>query len=176
MRLPPQAFPTDVCGTVYARQRGAAWPKPDVVKRKSPPSPATQRSRKWRATRAQLIRRGSRLELSLSSQNKSRTKIPNPQGQGWEKQRKDKSFQYRFSLMVPVEGIEPPLLAEHDFESCASTSSATRARRMIRKRSSRMRPGTGPLFRQRHVPRGTSIYSRAGGVHGRQCTLPGGET
>jgi hypothetical protein len=30
--------------------------------------------------------------------------------------------------MVPVEGIEPPLLAEHDFESCASTSSATRAR------------------------------------------------
>jgi hypothetical protein len=28
---------------------------------------------------------------------------------------------------VPVEGIEPPLLAEHDFESCASTSSATRA-------------------------------------------------
>jgi hypothetical protein len=31
-------------------------------------------------------------------------------------------------LLVPVEGIEPPLLAEHDFESCASTSSATRAR------------------------------------------------
>jgi hypothetical protein len=30
--------------------------------------------------------------------------------------------------MVPVEGIEPTLLAEHDFESCASTSSATRAR------------------------------------------------
>ncbi len=29
--------------------------------------------------------------------------------------------------VVPVEGIEPPLLAEHDFESCASTSSATRA-------------------------------------------------
>lgn len=29
--------------------------------------------------------------------------------------------------MVPVEGIEPPLLAEHDFESCASTNSATRA-------------------------------------------------
>ena len=39
--------------------------------------------------------------------------------------------------MVPVEGIEPPLLAEHDFESCASTSSATRARRMIRKSMSR---------------------------------------
>jgi hypothetical protein len=33
----------------------------------------------------------------------------------------------RFLLVVPVEGIEPPLLAEHDFESCASTSSATRA-------------------------------------------------
>jgi|ERR1700733_14259768 hypothetical protein len=31
------------------------------------------------------------------------------------------------SPVVPVEGIEPPLLAEHDFESCASTSSATRA-------------------------------------------------
>src|SRR5579862_8377729 len=29
--------------------------------------------------------------------------------------------------LVPVGGIEPPLLAEHDFESCASTSSATRA-------------------------------------------------
>jgi hypothetical protein len=31
------------------------------------------------------------------------------------------------SMVVPVEGIEPPLLAEHDFESCASTNSATRA-------------------------------------------------
>ena len=31
------------------------------------------------------------------------------------------------SLVVPVEGIEPPLLAERDFESRASTSSATRA-------------------------------------------------
>src|SRR5260370_41725612 len=31
--------------------------------------------------------------------------------------------------LVPVEGIEPTLLAEHDFESCASTNSATRARR-----------------------------------------------
>lgn len=29
--------------------------------------------------------------------------------------------------LVPVEGIEPPLLAEHDFESRASTNSATRA-------------------------------------------------
>ena len=33
--------------------------------------------------------------------------------------------------MVPVEGIEPTLLAEHDFESCASTSSATRASRLF---------------------------------------------
>lgn len=32
-----------------------------------------------------------------------------------------------FGDMVPVEGIEPTLLAEHDFESCASTSSATPA-------------------------------------------------
>jgi hypothetical protein len=30
-------------------------------------------------------------------------------------------------FVVPVEGIEPPCLAAHDFESCASTSSATRA-------------------------------------------------
>jgi hypothetical protein len=29
--------------------------------------------------------------------------------------------------MVPVEGIEPPFLSERDFESRASTSSATRA-------------------------------------------------
>ena len=34
-------------------------------------------------------------------------------------------------LVVPVEGIEPPLLAEHDFESCASTSSATRASALL---------------------------------------------
>ena len=31
--------------------------------------------------------------------------------------------------MVPVEGIEPPFLSERDFESRASTSSATRATR-----------------------------------------------
>jgi hypothetical protein len=30
--------------------------------------------------------------------------------------------------LVRVVGIEPTLLAEHDFESCASTSSATPAR------------------------------------------------
>jgi hypothetical protein len=33
--------------------------------------------------------------------------------------------------MVPVEGIEPPCLAARDFESRASTSSATRATRVI---------------------------------------------
>ena len=31
------------------------------------------------------------------------------------------------SVLVPVEGIEPPFLSERDFESRASTSSATRA-------------------------------------------------
>ena len=30
-------------------------------------------------------------------------------------------------LKVPKEGIEPSLLTEHDFESCASTNSATSA-------------------------------------------------
>jgi hypothetical protein len=34
---------------------------------------------------------------------------------------------YGEKVLVPVEGIEPPLLAERDFESRASTSSATRA-------------------------------------------------
>ena len=32
-----------------------------------------------------------------------------------------------FSFVVPEVGIEPTLLAEHEFESCASTSSAIRA-------------------------------------------------
>ena len=41
--------------------------------------------------------------------------------------KKVKQNQNRILRLVPVEGIEPPLLAEHDFESCASTSSATRA-------------------------------------------------
>src|SRR5580704_6325449 len=31
------------------------------------------------------------------------------------------------AMVVPVEGLEPPFLAERDFESRASTSSATRA-------------------------------------------------
>ena len=31
-------------------------------------------------------------------------------------------------IMVPWEGIEPSLPKEHDFESCASTNSATMAR------------------------------------------------
>lgn len=30
-------------------------------------------------------------------------------------------------LLVPKEGVEPSLLAEHEFESCASTYSATLA-------------------------------------------------
>lgn len=30
-------------------------------------------------------------------------------------------------FFVPEAGIEPALLAEHEFESCASTSSATQA-------------------------------------------------
>ena len=34
----------------------------------------------------------------------------------------------RFTLFVPGVGIEPTLLSEHEFESCASTSSAIRAR------------------------------------------------
>src|SRR5215472_14206517 len=41
--------------------------------------------------------------------------------------------------MVPVEGIEPPLLAEHDFESCASTSSATRAQERAPRESANRR-------------------------------------
>ncbi len=32
--------------------------------------------------------------------------------------------------MVGEEGIEPSLLAEHDFESCAYTNSATRPRQL----------------------------------------------
>src|SRR6202795_4547414 len=52
-------------------------------------------------------------------------------------------------VVVPVEGIEPPLLAEHDFESCASTSSATRAcgaiyiRRPARRAKRKSRPHGG---------------------------------
>ena len=33
----------------------------------------------------------------------------------------------KLSRLVPEVGIEPTLLAEHEFESCASTSSAIRA-------------------------------------------------
>ena len=32
------------------------------------------------------------------------------------------------NLMIPVAGVEPTLLTEHDFESCASANSATPAR------------------------------------------------
>src|SRR5580700_1060260 len=61
---------------------------------------------------------------------------------------------YLLLCLVPVEGIEPPLLAEHDFESCASTSSATRAcaaiyiRRLARRAK---RKSSGP----RRAPIGT---------------------
>jgi hypothetical protein len=48
-------------------------------------------------------------------------------GQAGTFSQKIQKNQRRILAMVPVEGIEPPLLAEHDFESCASTSSATRA-------------------------------------------------
>jgi hypothetical protein len=34
--------------------------------------------------------------------------------------------------MVPKVGVEPTLLAEHDFESCASANSATSASYIIR--------------------------------------------
>ncbi len=59
--------------------------------------------------------------------------------------------------MVPVEGIEPPLLAEHDFESCASTSSATRARRMIRNSMSR----DGGRFSDNIMRQEAPLYIRA---------------
>jgi hypothetical protein len=64
----------------------------DALKRKLLPSLATQPSRKWRATPMQLTRSGSQLEPLPSSQNKSRTKIPNPRNQGWGKRKKDESF------------------------------------------------------------------------------------
>ncbi len=37
------------------------------------------------------------------------------------------SYEATHSVKVPEAGIEPALLAEHEFESCASTSSATQA-------------------------------------------------
>jgi hypothetical protein len=39
----------------------------------------------------------------------------------------DNQINYQWILFVPEVGIEPTLPKEHDFESCASTSSATRA-------------------------------------------------
>lgn len=45
-----------------------------------------------------------------------------------EKLKSQKSLKQWWCMMVvPVEGIEPPFLSERDFESRASTSSATRA-------------------------------------------------
>jgi hypothetical protein len=47
---------------------------------------------KWRATRVLQIRSDSRLVPSRHLSNKKRTRIPNPRGQGWEKQRKDNDY------------------------------------------------------------------------------------
>jgi hypothetical protein len=35
----------------------------------------------------------------------------------------------RYNLKIPVVGVEPTLLTEHDFESCASANSATPAKK-----------------------------------------------
>ena len=66
------------------------------------------------------------------------------------------------ALVVPVEGIEPPLLAEHDFESCASTSSATRARCYLYIiRQNIQRAGAGKQNRRRDRHRGLiSVHQR----------------
>ena len=44
-----------------------------------------------------------------------------------QKKAGQKAFEANLSRFVPEVGIEPTLLAEHEFESCASTSSAIRA-------------------------------------------------
>ena len=72
-----------------------------------------------------------------------------------------------------MEGIEPPLLAEHDFESCASTSSATRAQRMTLEKlvPDAVRHG-GRLFRQ-IVRQEAPLYIPALAASiARQCTSP----
>src|ERR1700684_4435240 len=65
---------------------------------------------------------------------------------------------HRHFVMVPVEGIEPTLLAEHDFESCASTSSATRALSPLYIFDPHSRPSTAPArqwlcvrLQERHI-------------------------
>ena len=64
--------------------------------------------------------------------------------------------------LVPVEGIEPTLLAEHDFESCASTSSATRAWRMIPKSLlADLIREVQAVFWPSCAPKFATLYSRA---------------
>ena len=41
--------------------------------------------------------------------------------------KKKASTQFVLRLLVPKAGVEPALLSEHEFESCASTNSATSA-------------------------------------------------
>src|SRR5262249_55520333 len=84
------------------------------------------------------------------------------------------------SFVVPVEGIEPPLLAEHDFESCASTSSATRAAPASissqRKLVYRVRPLTAPfqglalMGRTGKLPQSAGIESGHGYRDGSEMT------
>ena len=40
----------------------------------------------------------------------------------------------RYNLKIPVVGVEPTLLTEHDFESCASANSATPAKQQKREK------------------------------------------
>tara|TARA_B110000211_G_scaffold136216_1_gene155959 strand:- start:1176 stop:1412 length:237 start_codon:yes stop_codon:yes gene_type:complete len=47
----------------------------------------------------------------------------------WGGRKKSRLVGRLFLVFVPEVGIEPTLLAEHEFESCASTSSAIRANR-----------------------------------------------
>ena len=65
-------------------------------------------SRKWPVTHGRRIRSDSRRELLPSSQNKGRTRIPNPQHQGWELGENHELFLWKLVLMVPRGGIEPP--------------------------------------------------------------------
>ena len=64
--------------------------------------------------------------------------------------------------VVPVEGIEPPLLAEHDFESCASTSSATRASVVTYIQDSRSRQNENGCLAST-LKLGTLVYSPTSG-------------
>src|SRR5581483_5399157 len=81
--------------------------------------------------------------------------------------------------LVPVEGIEPPCLAARDFESRASTSSATRATGYLYRqvahganrtprsdsnavhRQSMIRKSGFPVFRKDHAPTGNQTLNRS---------------